>query len=62
MGGDTQVIIEVRVLDASTSASLATTQTVGRNGGSVVFKGVQTLDQDMRSALSATLLFDQADK
>ncbi len=62
VGGDTQVIVEVRVIDASTSASLATTQTMWRNGGSFVFKGVKTLDQDMNAAWSATLMLDQAAK
>jgi hypothetical protein len=62
VGGDTEVIIEVRDLNATTSASLGTTQTVRHNGGSFVFREARTLDQDMRATLRATLLFYQSVK
>jgi hypothetical protein len=48
--GGTEVLVDVRVLDATTSESLATTQTLWRNGGTFVIKGVKTLDQDMSAA------------
>ncbi len=54
--GGTEVLIDVRVLDATTSESLATTQTRWRNGGMFVIKGIKTLDQDMSAALAATLM------
>lgn len=57
--GGTEVLVDVRVLNARTSESLATTQTRWRNGGTFVIKGVKTLDQDMSAALSATLMPDQ---
>ena len=58
--GGTEVLIDVRVLDTKTSQSLATTQTLWRNGGALVIKGVKTLDQDMSAALGSTLMLDQA--
>lgn len=54
--GGTEVLIDVRVLDATTSESLATTQTRWRNGGMFVIKGIKTLEQDMSAALAATLM------
>ena len=54
--GSTEVLIDVRVLDAQQAASLADTRTLWRNGGVFVIKGVKTLDQDMRAALRATLM------
>ncbi|MBW4049399.1 MAG: hypothetical protein HIU89_16210 [Proteobacteria bacterium] len=54
--GGTEVLVDVRVLDARTSKSLANTQTLWRNGGTFVIKGVKTLDQDMSAALAATLM------
>ncbi len=54
--GGTEVVIDVRVLNSQTSESLSNVQTVWRNGGTFVIKGVKTLDQDMSAALSATLL------
>ncbi len=54
--GGTEAVIDVRVLDARTGESLAAGQTRWRNGGALVVKGVQTLDQDMHAALRAALL------
>lgn len=54
--GGTEVLVDVRVLDATTSESLATTQTTWRNGGPFVIKGIKTLDQDMSAALAVTLM------
>ena len=54
--GGTEVLIDVRVLNATTSEVLATTQTTWRNGGPFVIKGVKTLDQDMSAALAVTLI------
>ena len=57
--GGTEVLVDVRVLDGTTAKSLANTQTLWRNGGRFVIKGVKTLDQDMSAALAATLMFNQ---
>ena len=54
--GGTEVLIDVQVLDPPHSTSLANVRTLWRNGGSFVVKGVNTLDQDMSAALSATLM------
>jgi hypothetical protein len=54
--GGTEVLVDVRVLDATTSELLATTHTIWRNGGMFVIKGIKTLDQDMSAALTATLM------
>jgi hypothetical protein len=54
--GGTEVLVEVRVLNAHTSQSVANTRTLWRNGGTFVIKGVKTLEQDMSAALSATLM------
>lgn len=54
--GGTEVRIDVRVLNPQTSESLASTQTLWRNGGKFVIKGVKTLDQDISSALSSVLM------
>ncbi|MGY0197223.1 hypothetical protein ACWA7J_19320 [Leptothrix sp. BB-4] len=54
--GGTEASIEVRVVDTRTSTRLANTQTLWRNGGRWVIKGVSTLDRDMSAALSATLM------
>jgi hypothetical protein len=56
--GGTEVLIDVGVLDATTSRSLATTRTRWRNGGTFVVKGVGTLDQDMGAALRSTLMHE----
>ncbi len=60
--GGTEVLIDVRVLDAQLSTSLADARTFWRNGGTFVVKGVNTLDHDMSAALSATLMASGADK
>jgi hypothetical protein len=54
--GGTEVKIDVRVLETQTSESLANTQTLWRNGGTFVIKGVSTLDRDMSSALGSVLM------
>ncbi|MCU7853349.1 MAG: hypothetical protein KZQ80_14195 [Candidatus Thiodiazotropha sp. (ex Monitilora ramsayi)] len=54
--GGTEVLIDVRVLNPQTSGVLASTQTLWRNGGKFVVKGVKTLDQDISSALSTVLM------
>lgn len=54
--GGTEVLIDVRVLDPQRGAPLASTRTQWRHGGSFVIKGVQTLAQDMSTALQATLM------
>jgi hypothetical protein len=54
--GGTEVLIDVRVLDPKAAKPLATVQTLWRNGGTFVVKGVKTLDQDMSEALNATLM------
>lgn len=54
--GETEAVLEIRVLDARTSAMLSDGRTHWRNGGTLVVKGVATLEDDMRSALAAALL------
>lgn len=54
--GGTEVLIDVQVQNPQNSLSLANTRTLWRNGGSFAIKGVKSLDQDMRAALSATLM------
>lgn len=54
--GGTEVVVEVRVLNAATSASLADTRTQWRHGGTFVIKGIGSLDSDLSAALRATLL------
>ncbi|MDP4302492.1 hypothetical protein [Leptothrix discophora] len=54
--GGTEASIDVRVVDTRTSTRLAHAQTLWRNGGRWVIKGVDTLDQDMSAALTATLM------
>jgi hypothetical protein len=51
--GGTEVVLETRVLDVRTGALIGERNTHWQNGGAFVIKGVQTLDQDMRSALQA---------
>lgn len=58
--GGTEVLIDVRVVNPKTNESLANTQTLWRNGGTFVIKGVKTLDQDMSAALKAVLMPDPA--
>ena len=54
--GQTEVLIDVRVLSIQPHESLARAQTFWRNGGIFVVKGVKTLDQDMSTALMAALM------
>lgn len=54
--GGTEVLIDVRVLNPQSSTSLASASTFWRNGGTLVIKGVKTLDQDMSAALNAALM------
>ena len=60
--GGTEVLIDVRVLNPQTSESLANTQTLWRNGGKFVIKGVNTLDQDISSALSSVYMTNNVGK
>ncbi|MDO8947805.1 MAG: hypothetical protein Q7U88_11715, partial [Desulfocapsaceae bacterium] len=60
--GGTEVKIDVRVLATQTSKLLANTQTLWRNGGTFVIKGVSTLDRDMSSALSYVLMSNFGEK
>lgn len=53
--GGTEVVIEVRVLDARHPVSEAQVRTHWQKGGPFYIQGVRTLDQDMQAALSATL-------
>ena len=52
--GGTEVVLETRVLDVRTGALIGDRKTHWKTGGAFVIKGVQTLDQDMQSALQAT--------
>jgi len=54
--GGTEVLFQVRVLNLRTGETMANTQTVWRNGGPFVIKGVKTLDHDMSAALRSTLI------
>jgi hypothetical protein len=53
--GGTEVVLELRVLDVGSGASLASFQTHWQNGGAMVIKGVSSLPQDMRAALHEAL-------
>jgi hypothetical protein len=54
--GGTEVVIEVRVLDAASLQVLANFRTRWRNGGKFVIKGIKSLDKDMSAALRAALM------
>lgn len=54
--GGTEVVIEVRVLDAATPQVLANFRTRWRNGGKFVIKGIKSLDKDMSAALRTALM------
>lgn len=60
--GGTEVKIDVRVLEMQTSKQLSNSQTLWRNGGAFVIKGVRTLDHDMDSALSSVLLSNRSER
>lgn len=53
--GSTEVVLEVRVLDVRSAATLANARVHWENGGTFVVKGVKTLPQDMRAALQSVL-------
>ncbi len=52
--GGTEVVIEVRVLNAA--VPLADMRTHWENGGTLVVKGLRTLEEDMSAALEASLM------
>ena len=54
--GGTEVLIDVRVVEPKTQHTLAENQTLWRNGGIFVIKGIKTLESALRQALSATLM------
>ncbi|MFO1319510.1 MAG: hypothetical protein U1F52_07845 [Burkholderiales bacterium] len=54
--GGTEVVVDVRVLDARSARSMASARTQWRHGGPFVIKGVRSLPQDMSAALEASLL------
>ena len=54
--GGTEVLIDVRVLDVRSAQTLADARTHWQNGGTLVIKGVASLDQDMSAALAAALM------
>lgn len=56
IAGETEVLIDIRVVSPKSAESLASAQMHWRNGGTFVIKGVKTLDQDMSAALRATLM------
>jgi hypothetical protein len=53
--GGTEVVLELRLLDAPTSTAQAKVRTHWSNGGTFVVKGVGSLDRDMSAALAAAL-------
>jgi len=55
--GGTEVVLEVKVLDARTLEILADLRTHWQHGGPGVIKGVGTLEDDMRAALAAVMTF-----
>jgi hypothetical protein len=60
--GGTEVLLEVRLLDVRTAASMANVRTHWQNGGTFVLKGVKSLEQDMSAALGAVLMPAGADR
>jgi hypothetical protein len=54
--GGTEVVVDVRVLNARTSESMADVRTHWQNGGTFIIKGVRTLEEDMSAALRSTLM------
>lgn len=51
--GETEVKLDLKVLDTGTGNSIADLQTHWQNGGALVVKGVDTLPQDMQAAMRA---------
>jgi hypothetical protein len=58
--GGTEVLLEIRAIDAHTSLLIADFKTHWQNGGTLVVKGVKSLPSDMKAALQAALLPGQA--
>lgn len=58
--GGTEVVLEVRVLDAQRQVPEATVQTHWQKGGPFYVKGVKTLDQDMQAALASVFVAPSA--
>ncbi|MDD2700976.1 MAG: hypothetical protein PHH36_07015 [Sideroxydans sp.] len=54
--GGTEVVIEVRVLNAATAGALADMRTHWARGGTFIVKGLWTLEEDMSAALEASLM------
>jgi hypothetical protein len=52
--GSTEVVLDLKVLEAPPSTASASRQTVWRNGGPGVVKGIATLEQDLADALRAS--------
>lgn len=54
--GGTEVVVEVRVVDARRHVPEAMVQTHWQKGGPFYVKGVKTLDQDMQAALTSVFV------
>jgi hypothetical protein len=54
--GGTEVVLGIRVMDVPAAQPLADLTTHWQNGGKFVVKGVQSLPEDMKSALHAALM------
>ena len=53
--GATEVVLELRLLDVATSSAQANVRTHWWNGGTLVVKGVGSLERDMSAALAVAL-------
>jgi hypothetical protein len=53
--GGTEVVLELRALDVTNGRLLANFRSHWQNGGAFVIKGVASLEQDMRAALTVAL-------
>lgn len=56
VAGGTEVVVEVRVVDAKRQATEATVQTHWQKGGPFYIKGVKTLDLDMQTTLASVFV------
>lgn len=54
--GGTEVVVEVRVVDARRQMSEAQVQTHWQKGGPFYVKGIKSLDQDMQAALASVFV------
>lgn len=54
--GGTEVVVDVRVVDAQRQTREATVQTHWQKGGPFYVKGVKSLDQDMQAALASVFV------